>query len=706
MKRIISTVSAGLLLLIGISFTAFAVPAKPTPVQVMQPDGTTITIQMHGDEFLNWTTSGGRLVTKGADGFYYYGDFNADGSVVPTTSRVSTSASSFAFSSDNNVTPPAAAIMAAQAKKQAFNKSLASGINTQGDFKALVLLIEFKDLQFTVDNPVQTFTNLLNEKGYNKNGATGSAYDYYNENSNGVFNPQFDVYGPIQCSKGYAYYGGGSDEKADYLLAEACKLIDSQLDFSQYDTDKDGYVDNVFFFYAGHNEAEGAGSEYIWPHKWELYRPGSVSCDGVKVSKYACTSEYSGSYGKSLAHIGTFCHEFGHVIGLPDFYDTDYEQNGMAAGIGNLSLMSGGSYNNNSATPPYLNGVERILLGWMDELIPLETSGTHTLEPIQNNKAYYTPTANPGEYYMYECRNEQGWDKGIEAGGLAIYHVDQSNNNVFGMTAKNRWDYWNGINDYKDHQCFDLIESVIENDNGYYYNTDLVFPGRTNKTSFTGTTNQGALDWKGDPTGYDLTDITYNGEVSFTLKAGGVKSIYGTVKNKKGNLLPDAIVTVYPVDESEVSILTASTFASAQGSYVVKSDDKGVYEIDLAGCNEENFLIRCSYAGFADFTQVVNISGGKKELNIKLSELSTDNAFYELGFNVIVSPKETYKAGDTFELQLTQSNKVVKSVKWFMDSNAISGSSVNLQAGEHTIKAEITYPGGEVEIEVLEIKVE
>ena len=102
----------------------------------------------------------------------------------------------------------------------------------------------------------------------------------------------------------------------------------------------------------------------------------------------------------------------------------------------------------------------------------------------------------------------------------------------------------------------------------------------------------------------------------------------------------------------------------------------------------------------------MNISGGKKELNIKLSELSTDNAFYELGFNVIVSPKETYKAGDTFELQLTQSNKVVKSVKWFMDSNAISGSSVTLQAGEHTIKAEITYPGGEVEIEVLEIKVE
>ena len=204
MKRIISTVSAGLLLLIGISFTAFAVPAKPTPVQVMQPDGTTITIQVHGDEFLNWTTSGGRLVTKGADGFYYYGDFNADGSVVPTTSRVSTSASSFAFSSDNNVTPPAAAIMAAQVKKEAFNKALASGINTKGDFKALVLLIEFKDLQFTVDNPVQAFTNLLNEKGYNKNGATGSAYDYYNENSNGVFNPSIDL---LRYNGGILYGG-------------------------------------------------------------------------------------------------------------------------------------------------------------------------------------------------------------------------------------------------------------------------------------------------------------------------------------------------------------------------------------------------------------------------------------------------------------------------------------------------------------------
>lgn len=528
----IHTLILAALMMMSATFTAFAIKAVPHPITVKQPDGTTITIQIHGDEFLHWTTAGNKLVEKGHDGFYYYASFNSDGSIAITNTRVRETP--FSQTGTATIQPPKAAVQAANMRRQAAAQR-AAAVQTSsedmafGDKHFLVLLIEFSDLQFTVPDARTAFTRLLNEEGYSDNGGTGSSADYYKDNSMGQFNPTFDVYGPIQVSGSYVDYGGahlGSTERADYLLVEACQIADSEniVDFSEYDIDNDGTVDNVFFFFAGHNEAEGAGADYIWPHKWVVYRPVYEPFDGKRLNTYACASEYSGTNSsRVMAGIGTFTHEFGHVLGLPDFYDTDYEANGYANGIGAISLMDQGSYNNNGRTPPYLSGYERYMLGWLPELTEWTESGEKTLEPVQTNVAYMTTTDTDGETYVYEYRNGEGYDAYINATGIAIYHVDRSSNTVGGYPAYLLWEY-SMINNVASHQLYDLVESTYP-ESSAIYNTDKLFPGRMNVTEFTSATTPAAVSWNGNPTGYNLYDISDNGDnatLNLIMGNGGV----------------------------------------------------------------------------------------------------------------------------------------------------------------------------------------
>lgn len=530
MKRSIIFLLAAVILM-SATYNAHAVKAYPYPIKVVQPDGTTLTIQVHGDEFLHWTTAGNRLVEKGADGFYYYAEFNMDGTKTISKTRAR-EGSLGSFGQQSTVRPPQAAIAAANIKRQAASITRSNDL-AFGDKHFLVFLIEFADLEFTVPDAQNAFTRLLNEEGYSENGGTGSSRDYYIENSMGQFEPTFDVIGPIKVSNGYAYYGSNAldpNERADYLLVEACEIADSLdlLDFSDYDLDNDGVVDNIFFFFAGHNEAEGGGSDCIWPHKWNIFRPSYAPFDGKMLDTYACASEYSGAWGQNMAGIGTFTHEFGHVIGLPDFYDTDYDYNGYAAGIGSLSLMDQGSYNDNGRTPPYLSGFERDMLGWM-ELTEWTEPGVLTLEPVQNNVAYMTPTDTDGEYYVYEYRNGEGRDQYLYATGIAIYHVDRSYNTVGGYPAILLWDN-NMLNNFANHQCYDLVESVYP-ETAARNNAQKLFPGSNNVTEFTSETRPAAVGWNGNPTNYNLYDITENGDnatvrLSFNIGGEPIEEFY------------------------------------------------------------------------------------------------------------------------------------------------------------------------------------
>ena len=624
MKKIFLTL---FLMFAGITAT-YAVIAYNQPITVTQPDGTVLTIRVHGDEFLHWTTCGNSLVAKGADGYWRYATFNADGISSAQGARVQSNM----VGDGSKVTPPPAAIEKAKQKRASMNKrsvNKAPSVSkvdgpplSTGEKHFLILLIEFADKSFSTSidgypgeyNAHDHFSNMLNSDNFTYNGASGSVKKYYNDVSFGNFKPVFDVYGPIRVTNSSLYYAMNDDYYTFQAVQEACQELDGEIDFTQYCNEDSQVVDNVFFFFPGNNRAEGGGDDTIWPHAFRLPEP--LELDGVYVYKYGCTSEFRGAEGQELAGIGTFCHEFGHVIGLPDFYDIDYGTNGNGFALNSLSLMSSGNYNNEGRTPPYFTYEEKHILGWDEELIPL-TAGANTLEKTSTNKTYYNPTSNDGEYYLYESRPCEGWDEYTYAPGMAIYHVDKSDNLLpDGYSAADHWYNWD-INSIASHQCMDLVETVCPESAIEYY-SQMTFPGHNNVTKFTDATSPAAVSWSGAPTGYNLTDISFNestGETTFTVQKK-IK-IVGRVMDTSYEPIPGAEIVVKYISPlgGEVSQVSSSLgglhmlrLSPQQNGteYIVSSDSEGYYEVVLS--EEGYFSVSAAKEGYVPFYAEVDVS--------------------------------------------------------------------------------------------------
>ena len=343
--------------------------------RVRQADGTTLSLRICGDEFFHYAvTSDGYSVDQGPDGFYYY-LVERDGRPVRSNVRVSERGRRTADERRLLETlRPGVVATALRARAHRLRSEtragLETGFPTTGEIRSVVILAAFSDVGFTVPDPQRAFERMLNEEGYSDNGALGSARDYYLDNSGGRFRPTFDVVGPVTLDHPVAYYGANTDyrdENAERMIIEAChKAERAGVDFSQYDFDNDGKIDNVFVYYAGHNESDGGGMNTVWPHRGEISYPGEM-LGGKELCVYACTSELSGSpdFDSRMAGIGTFCHEFGHVLGWPDFYDTNGSDFGSGVGVFNWSLMCQGSRNDGGRTPPSLTAMERMMAGWL-----------------------------------------------------------------------------------------------------------------------------------------------------------------------------------------------------------------------------------------------------------------------------------------------------------------------------------------------------
>lgn len=633
MKRIFLQITIVVTLLLMFPVTAAAVQAYPYPIQVTQPDGTSLTIQLHGDEYLHWTTCNGRLVTRDKDGFYYYAQFAPDGQVQATSSKVLSSSMFTTLSSISTIRPPQVAIDNAH-RLRAQNKPKVTSY-TQGITKAtekdptLVVFVNFDDVSFITEST--TFNEMLNGDNYTANGNTGSVKQYYYENSNQTFTPEFILLPEVTISKQSDYFGDDDDEdafdRAKEMFIEALNKLDATVDFSQYDRDGNNSITNIFFFYAGFNSAQQA-TNTIWPHAWGV---SLTTVDGVLISNYACTSELRGTSGTTLDGIGTFCHEYGHTLGLDDVYDTDYSANGSGNGLGSYSLMSSGNYLNNSRTPPYLTSMERNMLGWMDAPTELTASGNYTLEPVNNNKAYMTPTSNPGETFIYENRQKSGWDSYLPGHGLIIYHSDKSGNAVGNSTASSLWP----SNAYADHQCFDLVEAVFPESDATYQDQDAwPFPGTTNNKSFTGTSSPSATDWAGGAIGYSLTNIAESGSnLSFTLTVDGILHLSGTVTGSNGAAIAGATVKVTAAQSqatvaqiknadgksSEISLSSFGPINASAVDYSTQTNSSGQYSLEIP-YGEYTLLI--SKAGYNSYHGSLTNIRGDKTINVVLRSLS------------------------------------------------------------------------------------
>lgn len=422
MKRIYISI-----LILTVAVSAFAVPAKRTWQTYTQPDGTTIEIQTVGDEFYHYTINrAGQELRINEQGAY---------EVIGNA-------------------PQSTQVQARRAAARQRRMPADFGVTPNLAPKGVVILINYADLKMQQTNTQAAFNELCNATNCTVNTYNNvnypSAAQYFADQSNGAYRPQFDVFGPVTLSKNYEHYGKdlhgavGTDSLAADAVVEACILANQQYDinFADYDSDKDGKIDFVYVIYAGKGQADGGDANTIWPHNWDVnsarhyknctYPQNECYVDGKLIHTYAVSAELEGT--GEMSGIGTLCHEFSHVMGLPDWYDTDYADNYENFLTPNeWDIMDGGAYNGAGHCPPNYSVWEKYFFGWekpvkldkTPQQITLVANGQTDYNAYYLNSLAADMTATTGGWcYYLENRQQQGWDKFLPAHGLVIWQVN------------------------------------------------------------------------------------------------------------------------------------------------------------------------------------------------------------------------------------------------------------------------------------------
>lgn len=439
-------------------------PADPRPRVVTNPDGSEVTVRVHGNEFFHFMTdvSCSRILERDAKGFI------AD--AVREGKKLDFSKSNIEMlrmeAEANFPTPGAPSSRSSMQKMATLDREGRSNYPTIGKGnRSLVVLVEFQDVDFTVENPKEYFTRQLNEPGFSDYGGQGSALDYYLDASNGLYAPQFDVVGPVKVSREAAYFKDMGSPTMSLLITESLtSLHDSgEVDFSNYDLDDDGVIDTVFFYYAGYGSADSE-TETIWPHQYDFrylssFGKPTLKLDGKSMGPYACANELKGwnpNTGKQpwkdgsepwVDGIGAFVHEYGHVLGLPDLYDTNYTEGVFVETPGRWSVMCEGSYNFFGCVPPLLSAYEQWLCRWLEftdavdathyDLVALGNSTSPTAVKIGIPKNENSDDLE-SEYFVIEARDASKWDACFPESGLVIWRINYSNNNWVNNTVNSK----------------------------------------------------------------------------------------------------------------------------------------------------------------------------------------------------------------------------------------------------------------------------
>jgi len=716
-------------------------PARFRSLTLTQPNGYTFQATFKGDEFLKIIkTIDGCAVAMDDEGWWCYAYYDADGSKHASGARIGTPASPSVMD-ESRMIPYAVLVQKALEKRACLTDTgrepllkrvadrQAGGIRTKAGTASqkhgIAILAQYKDVKFR--NGRQNFEQLLNAPGYN---GTGSAMDYFNDQFHGMMEFTFDVSEIVTLPQNRDYYGSnkkeGSDSHPGEMIYDACRLADSEVDFSKYDDDGDGYVDNVFVFFAGEDESQGASENCIWSHAWTLssakyFGDGKgiyTTGDGVRIDSYACTSELARiyttntNYTTKLAGIGTFCHEYSHTLGLPDFYDTDYEENGEAAALWHwTALMDGGNHNNNGYTPPNYNCIEREIVGLSE---PEDISGGHhVLEPVNKEGKYLrlqTSSENDAnEYYLIECRdNGNGWDRYIGGSGLLVYHIDKTDDKI--------WKISNTVNTDPSHQYADLIEADnrpdrfdIMADNDYYkYIYDIkgiFFPAGSEKLS--SSSHPSFMVWNGGEMPYSISNISRSndGSVSFDVVSNIV--LTPKVRNLTADTFPDAAIIQW-----EASCNTGRTAYFSYGA-ADSPDVKTEMEVPpYSGTRHSVTLEKLSPGKSYYVTVRYDAENGDKGEEASITFTTDKAAAAEYPYiylkNVKNIKKGIYLSGTKMPLRIANATDAV-SVVWETDGKEISVSPDGYYTfgtqGTFTLKAEITYKDGSTDIVTRQITI-
>ena len=506
-----------------------AVPAKRGQFKIITlADGSQVKAELVGDEFMNyWRADDGRCFVK-----------NGDVYVLANLDRMAKRAAQ--KRSLRALSRKAATRGVGDAQKAYIGKK-----------KGIIILVQFTDKSFQSDHNQSFYNRVANESGFSEGDFKGSVHDYFYDQSNGQFDLTFDVAGPYTLQNNYAYYGQNVknddgevtdySKNADKMIIEAIDHAAKEFDFSQYDWDGDGEVDQVFVLYAGQGEANGGDEDTVWPHEWSLYSAtGSTKqVNNTTVNTYACAAELGGSESITSG-IGTICHEFTHCLGVPDFYDTSNNET-QQYGMGNWDVMCGGSYNGDGFIPAGYTSYEKMWCGWLTPTELTEDTNVSALKPLtEGGGAYVIYNDNhKDEYFLLECRNQTGWDAATAGKGLLIIHVDYD---------PNVW-WWNVPNAFSDYK----------GDDGNYVANDHM------RCTFMPADNaRGAKNEAGDPYPFNInnsfSNISNPAATLYNANTDGSFNLNKSVKNITRNADGTVSFDFYAVDTNTTKVLEGTLF--------------------------------------------------------------------------------------------------------------------------------------------------
>ncbi len=514
--------------------SSYSRPAYPGTARVQQPDGTYVTIRLVGDEYRSFnTTSDGYTLTRNERGYYVYARLGADGQLAPTTFIARDSAErtpqdcDYLKSVGRRLTPRMSEEQTAALHRNRVSQSQAlaqrrASHYDYSKFRGLVILVEYNDCPFQYDDYRDIMDRMINQENYTgeertnagSSKCTGSIRDYFSDNSNGVFVPHFDVVGPVKIDRSQYYARpDGKQETAKYsqLMIDAVNAADDIINFKDYDVDgsngvPDGVVDMIYFIFSGlSSHVVGNDERLLWPHQSDLsYR--YLYKDGVQIGRYACSTELLGnSDWNILEGIGTITHEFSHVLGLPDFYDTNNMNDEECVNPGEWSIMANGADGNSGRTPVNLSLYERYALGFATPQV-ISEPGAYQMEAIhKSNAGFRINTPVKREFFLLENRQKVKWDSPLPGHGMLIFRVDSTNSAA--------WLY-NSVNDNPKHPYYELVRAKGVQATNYdpFPSTGRdPFPGFGRVTSISNTTTPAnLLTWAGKECDIALKNITEN----------------------------------------------------------------------------------------------------------------------------------------------------------------------------------------------------
>ncbi len=575
-------------------------PAYPGLITYVGSDGETIQYRIHGDEYFSYITdTEGMLMKFDANGVLNY-EFENSQKIKATPEVIENMMQSQQQEAGDSP-------LRAPSRMASLDSDGRTTYPAVGETHSLVILMQFSDIKFQENSPAQ-IKSMLNDEGYNLYGSQCSCRDFYIYNSNGQYTPVFDVTSVVTLPKTSAYYVG-NNKYANFKEAVkyALDAVNSEVDFSKYDYDNDGIVDTVYIFYAGYGQADTGLTNVIWPHASSLAAYNYVY-DGVKVGPYACSNELNGqghytSKDLYLDGPGTFVHEFGHVLGMPDLYDVYYTNNGQIS-PGNWDVMDDGTYNNDGYCPPNLSAYEK----WMYKWIEYEkvTDDTHyDLKTIHDGgKALRIPVIKKSgaevssEYFILESRTQDGNDTYLNDKGMLIWHID------YGST------YWssNQVNTVAAHPRVSLVaaDGTANWANGSSGSPSYAaWPGTTVNNVFLTpntdiTLNAFTRNLQSSTGSSYITSISYNEDESrsefdynvITEAPDLVTTMHAPARtvNSSGAISNGFVLSWDPVEDADAYMLTVYRYNTA-GNVIYES-----------GCNEKILAGTDNFKEFANLT--------------------------------------------------------------------------------------------------------